>query len=125
MALRNREVPFPIVLEAALQGVFASGQSLASFALPLAIAPRSGRPFYLAAFLGAGGGYFAAAIVGGSIAGCLPVRVTVLGHPVHGLELLFVLGALGRLGATAVAAQACAPQARAGAATRLLRAGLK
>jgi MFS family permease len=96
----------PIVLEAAVQGAFASGQSLAAFALPLALAPRSGRAFYVAAFSGAGGGaYFAAAIAGGAIVTLLPERTTLLGHSVFGLELLFVLATFARLTATAIGAQ--------------------
>lgn len=89
---------WPIALDALISGVAWSGHGLASFSLPLAVAPRRDRPFYLALFAMAGGAAYAAATwAGGSLAAGLPHAVATLGaHGGHGLEALFVLSACGR-----------------------------
>jgi MFS family permease len=95
---------WPIALDAAVGGVAWGGHGLATFAVPLAVAPRRDRPFYLAAFGMAGGVANAAAIaVGGGLAAILPARLEVLGHPAYGLHVLFVASALGRLAAAFLA----------------------
>jgi MFS family permease len=89
---------WPIALDALVGGAAWGGHQLASFALPLAVAPRRERPFYVAAFSAAGGVSFAAAAAAaGALAGALPPRFALLGRQAHGLELLFALSAAGRL----------------------------
>ncbi|HET6440392.1 MAG TPA: MFS transporter [Anaeromyxobacter sp.] len=89
---------WPIALDAIVGGVAWSGHGLASFSLPLSLAPRRDRPFYLAAFAMAGGGAYALATFGGgALAGALPRALATLGASAgHGLEMLFALSALGR-----------------------------
>lgn len=90
---------WPIAFDALIGGIAWGGHAIASFALPLAVAPRRERPFYLAAFSMAGGVAFAlSAAAGGVAAAALPRAVATLGrHGGHGLEILFVASALGRL----------------------------
>jgi len=61
---------WPLAIEAALGGLLFGGQTVASFALPLQVAPPEERPFYLAAVAVAGGAAFAAtsAIGGAAVA---------------------------------------------------------
>jgi len=89
---------WPIAIDALVGGVAWSGHGLASFSLPLSVAPRRDRPFYLAAFAMAGGVAYAVATWGGGVlAGALPRPLSTLGAVRgHGLELLFALSALGR-----------------------------
>jgi hypothetical protein len=89
---------WPIAVDALVGGVAWSGHGLASFALPLSVAPRRERPFYLATFAMAGGAAYAFATWGGgTLAAVLPRGLATLGaaHG-HGLEVLFALSALGR-----------------------------
>ncbi|MGC3997789.1 MAG: MFS transporter [Anaeromyxobacter sp.] len=90
--------PWPIAADALVGGIAWSGHALASFAMPLAVAPRRDRSFYLATFAMAGGGAYAlGTLLGGSLATALPPAVARLGLPGgHGLELLFVLSTAGR-----------------------------
>ncbi len=91
---------WPIAFDAAVGGAAWGGHQLASFALPLSIAPREGRPFYLATFSLAGGvAYAVAAAAGGAVAGLLPVRLVLLGRPAFGVEALFLASAAARLAA--------------------------
>lgn len=89
---------WPIAIDALVGGVAWSGHGLASFALPLSVAPRRDRPFYLATFAMAGGAAYAVATWGGgAFAAVLPRGLATLGASAgHGLEVLFVLSALGR-----------------------------
>jgi MFS family permease len=90
-------VLWPIAIDALIGGVAWSGRDLAGFALPLSIAPRRDRPFYLAVFATAGGATYAlATALGGALAPALPRAVATLGMGGHGLELLFALSAAGR-----------------------------
>jgi MFS family permease len=90
---------WPIAIDAVLGGIAWSGHGLAAFAMPLAVAPRRERPFYLATFAMAGGGAYAVATAaGGALAAALPRAVAVLGRADgHGLELVFLVSAAGRL----------------------------
>jgi MFS family permease len=89
---------WPVALDALVGGAAWGGHQLASFALPLAVAPRQERPFYVAAFSAAGGlAFAAAAAAGGALAGALPSRFALFGRSTHALEVLFVLSAAGRL----------------------------
>ncbi|GEJ56204.1 MFS transporter [Anaeromyxobacter diazotrophicus] len=86
---------WPLALETALGGVLLGGQGVASFALPLQVAPARERPFYLAAVAGAGGAAFAlTSAAGGALADAAG------GWP---LRSLLVGGAVLRLGAVAAA----------------------
>jgi MFS family permease len=96
---------WPIALDALVGGVAWSGHGLATFSLPLSLAPRRERPFYLATFAMAGGAAYAAATwVGGGLSAVLPHAVATLGVAGgHGLELLFALSAAGRFAAAFLA----------------------
>ncbi|HET6414412.1 MAG TPA: MFS transporter [Anaeromyxobacter sp.] len=89
---------WPIAIDALVGGVAWSGHGLASFSLPLSVAPRRDRPYYLAVFAMAGGAAYAVATWGGgALAGALPRPLSTLGAiRGHGLEVLFALSALGR-----------------------------
>jgi MFS family permease len=77
---------WPLALETALGGVLLGGQGVASFALPLQVAPARERPFYLAAVAAAGGAAFAAtSAAGGTLveaAGGSPLRTLLVGSAV-------------------------------------------
>ncbi|MCP3144898.1 MFS transporter [Pyxidicoccus xibeiensis] len=104
---------WPLLFDVVLAGALWSGHGLAIFALPLAVAPRKGRPFYLAAFATAGGlAYSAAAAVGGAIAAALPAQFVLGNHVWVNLHVLFVLSSVARLGAGLLAARVPEPGAR-------------
>jgi hypothetical protein len=91
---------WPLLFDVLLAGALWSGHGLAIFALPLTVAPRKGRPFYLAAFATAGGlAYSAAAALGGAIAAALPSQFILGGQVWVNLHVLFVLSSVARLGA--------------------------
>ncbi|MBZ4422870.1 MFS transporter [Myxococcus sp. RHSTA-1-4] len=103
---------WPLLFDVLLAGSLWSGHGLAIFALPLTVAPRRGRPFYLAAFATAGGlAYSAAAAVGGAIAAALPQQFMLGGHVWVNLHVLFVLSSVARLGAGLLAARIPEPGA--------------
>jgi MFS family permease len=88
---------WPIALEALLGGVLLSGHGLASFALPLAVAPARERPFYHAAFAMAGGASFAlASAAGGALLQAFPPSHSLLGYTCTPLQLTFLVSALAR-----------------------------
>jgi MFS family permease len=58
-AMSSPDQLWPLALETAVGGVLFGGHAVASFALPLAVAPARERPFYLAAVAVAGGAAFA------------------------------------------------------------------
>jgi MFS family permease len=100
---------WPLALETALGGVLLGGQGVASFALPLQVAPARERPFYLAAVAAAGGAAFAAT----SAAGGALVEAAAGGSP---MRALLVGSAVLRVGAVA-AAWALPPDRAAAPAT--------
>ncbi len=103
---------WPLLLDVVLAGGLWSGHTQASFALPLAVAPREGRPFYLAAFSTAGGlTYTLASALGGGLAGWLPTEFTLGGHVWCNLHVLFLLSALARVGAALLALRILEPRA--------------
>ncbi len=66
---------WPLVLETALGGLLLGGHTVASFALPLSVAPARERPFYIAAVAVAGGAAFAAtSALGGALADMATVQ---------------------------------------------------
>ncbi|ATB33499.1 MFS transporter [Melittangium boletus] len=104
---------WPLVADALLAGVLWGGHNLAIFALPLAVAPRKGRPFYLAAFSTAGGlSYALASSLGGGLASLLPTEFTLGGHLWANLQVLFLLSGLARMAAAFLALRIIEPGAR-------------
>ncbi|AKU91098.1 MFS transporter [Vulgatibacter incomptus] len=105
-----------IALDALTAGTLWAGHSLSAFELPLAIAPREKRPYYLATFAAAGGlAFAAAALFGGVLAQLLPDTLFLLGKPVQNLQVLFVLSAIGRLMSAPLALRVLDPRKPAGA----------
>lgn len=103
---------WPLLFDVLLAGSLWSGHGLAIFALPLTVAPRRGRPFYLAAFATAGGlAYAAAAAVGGALAARIPQQFMLGGHLWANLHVLFVVSSVARLGAAFLAARVNEPGA--------------
>ncbi|WP_338866198.1 MFS transporter [Myxococcus stipitatus] len=104
---------WPLLFDVVLAGALWGGHALAIFALPLTVAPRHGRPFYLAAFSTAGGlAYAVAAALGGAIAALLPEHFILGGQAWVNLHVLFVLSSVARLGAGLLAARLPEPGAQ-------------
>ena len=104
---------WPLVADALLAGVLWSGHNLAIFALPLSVAPRKGRPFYLAAFSTAGGlAYALASSLGGGLASLLPTTFTLGGHLWDNFQVLFLLSGLARIAAAFLAVRIIEPGVR-------------
>jgi MFS family permease len=89
---------WPLALETMLGGLLFGGHAIGVFALPLAIAPRRERPFYLAAVAVAGGAAFAAT---SALAGALVGDPARFGHVP--LRALLVASAALRLASVAAA----------------------
>ncbi|HET9451360.1 MAG TPA: MFS transporter [Aggregicoccus sp.] len=101
---------WPLAIDVVLNGAFWAGHGLAAFARPLSVAPRRGRPVYLAAFATAGGlAYAAASALGGGIAGSVPTHFTLGGHAWVNFHVVFMLSALARLGASFLALRIVEP----------------
>ncbi|MBS2030383.1 MAG: MFS transporter [Deltaproteobacteria bacterium] len=98
LAPTTEHVLWPLALDVVLAGLFWGGHGLASFELPLSLAEPELRPFYVAAFATAAGVSFAgASLLGGWLATALPPQLWIAGVPLHRLQVLFVLSAIGRL----------------------------
>ncbi|MBX5480515.1 MAG: MFS transporter [Myxococcaceae bacterium] len=119
--LPTRSVLWPVALDALFSGPLWGGHGLAVFALPLAIAPRDGRPWYLAAFAAVGGITFSVAtVLAGALAQQLPHTFSIAGHTFWNLQVLFVASSIARLGAAGFALRIVEPSARP--VTELVRA---
>ena len=95
---------WPIALEALLAGVLWGGHGIASVDLSIALAPRGGRPFYLAAFATAGGlGFAAASILAGLLASFLPAQFPLFGASWTAIHVLLLISALTRAAAALLA----------------------
>jgi MFS family permease len=118
-------VLWPLALDAALGGVAWGAHGLASFAVPLAVAPRRERPFYVAAFSSAGGlAYALGTAAGGALVAAQPPG-GLLGGGAGALALPFALSAAGRVGSAFLALRIAEPGAQSlGALHRLARAEL-
>jgi MFS family permease len=104
---------WPLLLDVLVAGVLWGGHGLAIFALPLSVAPRKGRPFYLAAFSTAGGlAYAAASAMGGGLASLLPTEFILGNHLWVNLHVLFLLSAVTRVAAAFLAMRIIEPDAR-------------
>lgn len=102
-----------LVIDAVIAGALWSGHALAVFALPLAVTPREGRRFYLAAFSTAAGLAFAlASTAAGALAAALPPTFDVAGSTYFGLQILFALSSIARLAGAVVALRILQPGAR-------------
>jgi hypothetical protein len=113
LLIRPDHVVLPLLLDIVFSGVLWAGHGLASFALPMAVAPQEGRPHHLAVYAAAGGVAFAvAAAVGGFAACALPVRVSFGGVRGYGMEVLFAISAVARLGAASLSRNIEEPGAR-------------
>lgn len=109
----SARAPWPLAVDALLTGMLAGAQGLAAFAMPMAVAPRAERPFFLGAFSLVGGlGAALAAAAGGRLAGSLPAHFEFHGREVYGLQVLFVATAVARVGAAALALRIREPGAR-------------
>jgi MFS family permease len=89
---------FPMLcIDLLVYGFLYAGHGLATFSLPLAVIPREGRPYFLAALSMTGGLAFgAASALGGGIVRALPGHIALGSLTFHSFQLLFVLSALGR-----------------------------
>lgn len=104
---------WPLALDVVVAGSLWCGHSLATFNLPLALAPRAQRPFYLAAFSTVSGvSYSVATLVGGALAQWLPDESVLFGHTLYDLQLVFVLSGLLRVAATCLGFGIREPAAR-------------
>lgn len=106
-------VLWPLLLDIALTGPLWGGHAVAVFALPLSVAPRQGRPYYLAAFAMAGGVAFAVSTaLAGVIAQRVPAHFQLGGHAFANLQVLFVLSTVARLFAATYALRIAEPNSR-------------
>ncbi len=106
----NAHFLWPVVLDAALGGTLWAGHAIAVFSLPLTLAPKQGRPYYLAAFTASGGiCYAATAIAGGAVAAALPTDMTLLSHPLVNLHVLFIASGISRLVAAVLSLKLAEP----------------
>jgi MFS family permease len=89
---------WPLALETALGGLLLGGHGVASFALPLSVAPARERPFYLGAVAVAGGASFAVtSAIGGVLAsgaGAAPLRMLLAGSTLLRLAAVGAAAAL-------------------------------
>lgn len=103
-------VLWPLAVDAALGGVAWGAHGLASFAVPLAVAPRRERAFYVATLSTAAGVAFAVGTAaGGALLSALPAPAVATAG--GGLAVLFVLSAAGRLASAFLALRIAEPGA--------------
>jgi MFS family permease len=102
---------WPLAVDAVLGGAAWGAHGLASFAVPLAVAPRRGRAFYVATFSSAGGlAYALGTTAGGALVSALPAG-SALASAGHGLGAVFALSAAGRLASAFLALRIAEPGA--------------
>lgn len=95
---------WPLAIDSLLTGILWSGHNLAAFNLPLAVAPRSSRPYYLAVFATLGGvASMLAVMAAGLLEPALPEHLTAGGLPLARLQQLFALSGILRLCASCLA----------------------
>ena len=111
---------WPLLLDAFLSGIFWGGHALATFALPLQIAPPWERPTYVAAFSTvAGVALVSASVLGGLVAVATPASFSVGGVEFVNLHVVLALSAVARGAATFFALSIHEP--RSASAGHLLR----
>jgi MFS family permease len=102
---------WPLAVDAVLGGVAWGAHGLASFAVPLAVAPRRERAFYVATVSSAGGlAYALGTSAGGALVSALPPG-SALASAGHGLGAVFALSAAGRLASAFLALRIAEPGA--------------
>jgi MFS family permease len=113
---------WPIALDAVFAAFLWAGHGIAAFDLTIGLAPRAARPVYLGAFAAAGGlGFGLASVLAGQLAGLVPAHFVLGGEAWTSLHVLFLLSALGRLGAARLSLRVRDPGAR-GDVRELVRA---
>jgi hypothetical protein len=104
---------WPIALEAVVAGALWGGHGIATIDLSIGLAPRRGRPFYLATFATAGGlGFALTSGLAGILAYTLAGPMQVLGSEWREVHVLFLLSAFGRAAAARLAPRIDEPAAR-------------
>lgn len=97
---------WPLAIDAVIAGLMWGGHGVASFDLPLGIAPPSKRSYYLALFAMASGiGFALATVLSGWAADALTVAAS------GDLRALFVVSAIGRAACALIAARVYDPEA--------------
>jgi MFS family permease len=95
---------WPLAIDAVVGGLLACGHGLALFGLPLRVAPRDALSSYVGALSSAAGAGFAlSAPIAGFLAAGLPATFVVGGHLFARLHVLFLVAAVARVGASALA----------------------
>lgn len=111
--LPTPQMLWPLAIDSLMSGALWSGHSLASFALPMSFGAPRDRPFTFAAVSAAGGIAFAiSSALAGALAQQIPRDLLVLGRPMFGLQVLFVLSSAARLCAAALTLRISEQQAR-------------
>ncbi len=106
-------VLWPLAIDSLMSGALWGGHSLASFALPMSMGPPRDRPFTFAAVSAAGGIAFGvSSALAGGLAQQIPRDLLVLGRPMFGLQVLFVLSSAARLCAAALTLRILEKEAR-------------
>ncbi len=91
---------WPIALDVVVSATLWSGHGLATFSLPLNVAPKARRSFYLATFaMGGGLAYAAATFLGGALLAALPQHFVVLDRPMVAFHVILILSAVARVSA--------------------------
>lgn len=106
---------WPIAIDAMVSGFLWGGHAIAALDLSIGLAPRPGRPFYLAAFAAAGGiGFGLASVLAGQLAAFAPAHFVLGGCAWTSIHILFFLSSLGRLASAGLAVRLHDPGARGG-----------
>jgi MFS family permease len=114
---------WPLAVDAAVGGIAWGAHGLASFAVPLTLAPRRDRAFYVAAFSTAGGlAYVLGTLAGGALLSALATAGATGGW--HGLRTLFVLSSGCRLASAFLALRVAGPPGALAELRRFVRAQL-
>jgi MFS family permease len=101
---------WPLVLDALLGGFLWAGHGQAIFYLPLAVAPRQGRAFYLGAFSAVGGlALGVVSALAGGLLTVMPPTLHVGSYVFPSLYVLFLLTSLARAGAATLAIKIVEP----------------
>jgi hypothetical protein len=104
---------WPIAFEAVLAGALWGGHGIAAFDLSIGLSPGRDRPFHLAAFATASGiGFAVASSLAGFLAYAGPIELHLLSPSWREVHVLFLLSALGRAAAGALALKIHEPAAR-------------
>lgn len=104
---------WPLVADVFWTGIVWSGHAVAAFHLPLTVAPRKDRAWYLAAFATVGGLFYAASsAVGGTLLSSLPQTLQVGGFLLFNVHVVFLVSATLRLVASTMSVRIVEPGAQ-------------